>query len=226
METCPEKSPIMKLLLIGMGAGNGLAIARRFGREGFHILMVARSENKLKAFETELAAGGIRSTGYAVDISDEPAFGALLTQITAGHPDIGILHYNASAFNPAKPSAMSIPVFENDLRINLIAAVMAVQAVFPQMKKRGSGAIFFTGGGTAFHAPPELASLAIGKAALRSLAFTLAAECRPLGIHAATITIDGMVKAGTRFDPELIADGFWRLYRQPEAEWETEVIWK
>jgi len=216
----------MKLLLIGMGPGNGLAIARRFGREGFHILMVARSEEKLTAFSAELAAEGIRSTGYAADISDESAFGALLTRIAAEHSDIGILHYNASAFNPAKPSEISIPVFEKDLRINLIAAVMAVQAVFPQMKKRGSGAILFTGGGTAFHAPPQLASLAIGKAALRSLAFTLAAECRPLGIHAATITIDGMVKAGTRFDPDLIADEFWRLYRQPAAEWETEVIWK
>ncbi len=216
----------MKLLLIGMGAGNGLAIARRFGRDGFHILMVARNMSKLQEFESELAERNIQSTGYAADISDQADFGAVLTRIVAEHTDISVLHYNASAYNPANPSGMSIPVFENDFRTNLTGALMAVQAVFPQMKERSGGAIFFTGGGTAFNAPPQLASLAMGKAALRSLAFTLAKECKPLGIHVATITINGMVKAGTRFDPELIADEFWRLYQQPEEEWETEVIWE
>lgn len=216
----------MKLLLIGMGGGNGLAIARRFGREGFHILMVARNEQKLRSYETTLNDLGIRSTGYAVDIGDETAFGALLEKLIAEHGDISILHYNASAYNPATPSAMSMPVFMDDLRVNLIGAVAAAQAVLPQMKSRGSGTIFLTGGGTALHAPASLASLAIGKSGLRSLAFTLAVECKPLGIHVATVTIDGMVQVGTRFDPDMIAAEFWRLYRQTPEDWQTEVIWE
>ncbi len=30
-----------------MGPGNGLALAKRFGREGFHILMMARNAERL-----------------------------------------------------------------------------------------------------------------------------------------------------------------------------------
>lgn len=215
----------MKLLLIGMGPGNGLSIAKRFGRAGFEILMVARKEAALQHFKTELANAGIKSEAFAVDISDDMAFAQLLEKIAHDHTDIDILHYNASAYNPAKPSEIKLDVFMKDLKTNIVGAILAVQAVMPQFKKRNHGVIFFTGGGTAIKAPAMLASLGIGKAAIRNLTFSLADECKDYGIHVATITISGMVKAGTHFDPDLIADEFWRLYQQPQGAWETEVMW-
>jgi NAD(P)-dependent dehydrogenase (short-subunit alcohol dehydrogenase family) len=215
----------MKLLLVGMGPGNGLSIAKRFGREGFEILMVARNETALQDFSIELATEGIKSSGYAVDITDDVAFAQLLKRVVQEHDDIEIAHYNASAYNPAKPSEIDLEVFNKDLKINIVGAILAVQAVLPQMKDRSRGAIFLTGGGTAINPPAFLASLGIGKAAIRNFTISLADECKDYGIHVATITISGMVKAGTRFDPDLIADEFWRLYQQPQAEWETEVMW-
>ncbi len=215
----------MKLLLVGMGPGNGISIAKRFGREGFEILMVARNEEKLKTYVSELAADGIRAQAYPADIADSESFTRVLEHIIAEHPDIEILHYNASSYNPAMPSQISLPVFLSDLNINVVGALLAAKAVFQQMKDSGHGTLFFTGGGTALQAPPALASLGMGKAAMRNLVFSIAQEGAPLGIHAATVTITGMVKAGTRFDPELIADEFWRLYQLPKEKWETEVVW-
>ncbi|MCW5922068.1 MAG: SDR family NAD(P)-dependent oxidoreductase [Saprospiraceae bacterium] len=214
----------MKLLLIGMGPGIGLALARRFGREGFEILMVARNEQKLKDFEAQLAAENIRAKGYPVDIAAEDSYIRMLEKLAAEHSDIEVLHYNPSAFNPALPSQISLPVFLNDFKINVMGALSAAQAVFPHMKSRGRGTLFFTGGGTALKAPPAMASLGIGKAGLRSLVFSLAQECKPLGIHVATLTICGAVEPGTRFDPDLIAGEFWRIYAQPKEQWETEVV--
>ncbi|MCB0527961.1 MAG: SDR family NAD(P)-dependent oxidoreductase [Saprospiraceae bacterium] len=216
----------MKLLLIGMGPGNGLSIARRFGREGFHILMVARNKAKLEQYVSDLAAEGILATGIPADIADEKAFKEAMQQVAAEHQDITILHYNASAYNPATPSGISLEVLHSDLSINLIGAIIAVQAVFPLMKSRKRGTIFLTGGGTALQAPAMLASLGMGKAGLRNLAFSLAQECKPLGIHVATLTISGMVQPGTKFDPDLIAEKFWTLYEQARDNWETEVIWQ
>ncbi|MCC6282310.1 MAG: SDR family NAD(P)-dependent oxidoreductase [Saprospiraceae bacterium] len=216
----------MKLLLIGMGPGNGISIAKRFGREGFEILMVARSEEKLKAFAAELAQEGISSQCYPADIADSDTFVRLLEHVSSEHADIEILHYNASSYNPATPSEISLPVFLNDLNINVVGALLAAKAVFPQMKSREHGTMFFTGGGTALQAPAMLASLGMGKAAMRNLVFSIAQEGAPLGIKAATITISGMVKPGTRFDPDLIAEEFWRLYQLPKGQWETEVMWQ
>ena len=215
----------MKLLLVGMGPGNGISIAKRFGREGFEILMVARNEDKLNRYVTELSGMGIRAQAYSADIADSESFMQALETILSTHSDIDILHYNASSYNPAMPSQISLPVFLNDLNINVVGALLAAKAVFPQMKDRGHGTLFFTGGGTALQPPALLASLGVGKAAMRNLVFSIAEEGAPLGIHAATVTITGMVKAGTRFDPDLIADEFWRLYQLPKEQWETEVIW-
>jgi len=213
----------MKLLLIGIGPGIGMAVARRFGRAGFEILMVARDADKLQRFEQDLAAESIRSQSFTVDIADEPAFTGLLTQLAAEHPDLDVLHYNASAFNPAPPSAISIPVFHQDFQINTIGALIAAQAFLPAMKNRRAGTIFLTGGGSALKAPPELVSLSIGKAGMRNLAFALADECTPLGIRVATVTVHGMVQPGTKYDPDIIAGEFLRLYQLPKGTWEQEV---
>jgi NADP-dependent 3-hydroxy acid dehydrogenase YdfG len=216
----------MKLLLIGMGPGMGYSIAKRFGQAGFDILMLARNAEKLSAYESELAQLGIRAKGYAADLADHKSLATLLQSVVSEQPDIEIMHYNASAYNPALPSAIDLNVFLDDLNVNITGALLAAQAVMPQMRARGKGTLFMTGGGTAFDAPPELASLGIGKAGMRSLALTLAKECKPLGIHVATITVCGMIKPGTPFDPDLIAGAFWQLYGQEEGQWEVEMIMK
>ena len=214
----------MKLLLIGVGPGIGLAVARRFGREGFEVLMIARDDEKLQTFEQELRATGIAATGYSTDIADEAAYGRVLAQIAQEHPDLDIMHYNASAFHPALPSEMALPVFKSDLQINLTGALMAAQTFLPSMKARGKGTLFFTGGGSALKAPANLTALSIGKAGMRNLALGLAQECAPLGIQVATVTVCGMVQPGTKYDPDLIAAVFWRLYQLPRDQWETEVM--
>lgn len=215
----------MKLLLIGMGPGMGLSIARRFGRAGFEILMMARNADKLRQLSDTLKAEGIASQGIPADIADPDAFRAALDQVVQAHPDIDILHYNASAYNPALPSEIRLDVFLSDLNVNVTGALLAAQAVLPQMRARGAGVLFLTGGGTALRAPAMLASLGVGKAAMRNLAFSLYDECGPMGVRVATVTIRGMIAPGTAFDPDAIAGKFWEMYEQRAEKWEAEVMW-
>jgi NAD(P)-dependent dehydrogenase (short-subunit alcohol dehydrogenase family) len=90
------------------------------------------------------------------------------------------------------------------------------------MRRRGRGTLLFTGGGLALGPKPGLAAAAMGKAALRSLALSLAAELAPEGIHAATVTIRGFVQPGTPLSPGTVAEVFWELHRQDPAHWEAE----
>jgi NAD(P)-dependent dehydrogenase (short-subunit alcohol dehydrogenase family) len=187
--------------------------------------MLARNAEKLQEVEGVLAADGITSTSYAVDIADRAAYTAVIHKIAAEHPDVDLLHYNPSAYNPANPSVLDLKVFDSDMQINVTGGIIAVQAFWPLMLKRGHGVVFFTGGGSAFKAPPELTSLSMGKAAMRNYALTLALEGKPLGIHVGTVTVCGPVKPGTRFDPDLVANHFWDMYRQKDAgTWTTEIV--
>jgi NAD(P)-dependent dehydrogenase (short-subunit alcohol dehydrogenase family) len=64
----------------------------------------------------------------------------------------------------------------------------------------------------------------VAKAGLRNLAYSTAGELGPDGVHVTTVTIRGMLKVGTAFDPELIAEHYWRLHQQGRAEWEPEFV--
>jgi len=114
------------------------------------------------------------------------------------------------------------------LQVNVAGALAAAQAVLPGMRARGSGAILFTGGGLAFDPTswPAAASLALGKAALRNLAFSLHAELAPSGIHAGLLTIAGAVQPGTPFDPAHIAEAFWRLAGDAPGAFRAELIFR
>ena len=93
------------------------------------------------------------------------------------------------------------------------------------MQKAKAGKIFLTGGGLALNPYYEYVSLGIGKAAMRSLSISLSQELKEYGIHVATITIDGMIEPGGRFDPDRIAKEYWRLYNQKPGKQEIEVIY-
>jgi len=88
------------------------------------------------------------------------------------------------------------------------------------------GTILFTGGGLALEPEPGASSLAIGKAAIRNLAFSLYRELAPFHIHVATVTICGYVRDGTKFSPGSIADSFFHLHQQSEGQWEREFVYQ
>ena len=77
-----------------------------------------------------------------------------------------------------------------------VAAVTAAQEVLPAMRAAGRGTLLFTGSGVALKPWAPGAALGMQKAALRSYVFALADEVGPLGIHAATVTIQGVVGVG------------------------------
>jgi hypothetical protein len=89
------------------------------------------------------------------------------------------------------------------------------------MRAAGVGTILFTGGGFADHPVPALATLSLGKAALRSAATILGAELAEDATRVATVTIAGQVAPGTAFDPDLIAERFWQIV-QSDGDWQSE----
>ena len=72
---------------------------------------------------------------------------------------------------------------------------------------------------------PEVTSLSLGKAGVRAPTELLDKRFGPSDVHVATVTVGGAVAPGTAFDPDDIAEHYWRLHTQPEEEeWEREVV--
>lgn len=210
-------------LSIGSGSGMGLATAERFAREGYRVVLSARSGGKVQALAKALQAKGFNAEARTVDAGNSVSLAALIQDVVKDHGSIDVVHYNAAALHKSTVLEQPIETFNTDLAVNIGGALAAIQTVLPFMTKQASGSILLTGGGFAFCPPPEFLSIGIGKAGLRALTNGLFEDLKAKGIHIATVTVAMFVSPDL---PEArgVADHFWTLHTQPKSDWTWEIV--
>src|ERR1700733_11216382 len=209
------------LLLVGAGPGLGMAVARRFAEGGYRVTLVARSTDGLRHLGDGLAGTGVQVDTVAADASDPDAFGARIAELYDKEGAPGLIIYNAVMGAPDKLLTSSVEHLQTAYAVDVISAIVVTQVAAPAMRAGGSGTIIVTGGGFADYPIPALATISLGKAALRSAATMLGADLEPDGIRVATLTIAGQIVAGTAFDPENIAKRYWEVV-QSDGPWQAE----
>ncbi|NUS26999.1 MAG: SDR family NAD(P)-dependent oxidoreductase [Streptomyces sp.] len=167
-------------VVIGAGPGIGLAVARRFAREGFDLALIARSEETVATAVERL--DGVRALPLIADSGDETALRAALDTAAAelGAPDVVV--YNAAVIRPDAVGELPLRTRLDTYAVNVLGALTAAAHTAPGMAERGRGTFV------------------------------------------ATVTVSGPVAPGTAWDPDEIADHYWRLHIQPRTEWEREVL--
>jgi NAD(P)-dependent dehydrogenase (short-subunit alcohol dehydrogenase family) len=216
----PETIDPDHLLLIGAGPGVGAAVVRRFGREGFLATLISRSGSPDLA--SGLRGGGIEIETIAADIADLDSYRQTLESIYAAPGAPGVVAYNAALPDPGEILDATVEQLRTAHDVDVIGAVVAAQVAAPVLRAAGAGTLLATSGSFADNPVAILATLSIGKAALRSAQTLIAAGVAADGVHAATVTIVGAVKPGTDFDPDKIAELFWTAHTDPKDAWKTE----
>ena len=211
-------------VIIGVGPGLGLALAKKFHKEEFDICILARSLDKLESYIDQIDTGPGKIYCYGADVGNRISLESTLKTILEEHGTPELLIYNVSLLRPAIPEQIDYEIFIDDFKINVGGMLLTHQVMFPAMKKEGSGTFLITGGGLALSPFYELASLGVGKAGLRNLAGSLAQEVKGSGVRLYTITINGMIQTDTKFDPELISDKFLEVYKKGLSPGEYEII--
>jgi NAD(P)-dependent dehydrogenase (short-subunit alcohol dehydrogenase family) len=217
----PEAVDPHHLLLIGAGPGVGAAVVRRFGRGGYRSTLISRGAT-LDQLAHELRSGGLQIEAIGADIENLDGYRKLLERIFAAPGAPGVVVYNAALPDPGQILDTTVERLQTAHDVDVLGAVVAAQVAAPILRTAGGGTLLVTSGGFADNPVPALASLSIGKAALRSAQTLIAAGVREDGIHAATITIVGAVKPGTDFDPDKIAELFWTAHTDSKDAWQTE----
>jgi short-subunit dehydrogenase len=210
------------LLLVGAGPGLGLAIARRFAVGGYRVTLVGRSLDRLADLVGGLSDTGAEIGAIEADAGDPDGLGARMAELYRGEGAPGVIVYNAVMGTPDQLLSASVAHLQAAYAVDVIGAIVVAQVAAPAMRAAGFGTMIVTGGGFADHPIPALATISLGKAALRSAATMLAADLEPDGIRVATLTIAGQIAAGTEFDPERIAERYWDVV-QTDGAWQSEV---
>jgi NAD(P)-dependent dehydrogenase (short-subunit alcohol dehydrogenase family) len=206
------------LVIVGVGPGLGLSLAKRFGTDKFKVGLIARRQNELDEYISSLSSLGIEAAGFSADVTDErqlqEAFGGFRKKFGR----IDVLIYNAAVIQPVSAVEATTEIVNKHLQVNLLGAVSSVQQVVAEMIERKEGAILFTGGGHSdLSAIPFLTPLSIGKSGLRSYAHCLHDELAGQGVYAGMFSIAGVIKEGTLFDPDRIAECYYDLYNKRET---------
>jgi NAD(P)-dependent dehydrogenase (short-subunit alcohol dehydrogenase family) len=210
------------LLLVGAGPGLGAAVARRFAREGFRLTLVARSEGTIAPLAQELRAAGADVAVVQADAGDAESLRGALAPLFAAPGAPGVVIYSAALAAFDELLTVSPEQLATAYAVDVIGGVLTAQLAVPAMRAAGGGTLLFTGGGFADALPQGLATLSLGKLALRAVATMLARQLRDDDIHAGSLTIAGQIVAGTPFDPDRIADAYWAICNEGPDAWREE----
>jgi NAD(P)-dependent dehydrogenase (short-subunit alcohol dehydrogenase family) len=217
--------------VVGIGPGNGRALARRFSSAGFALAMLSR--------RTDLSAGLAAELGdaraYECDVADAASVGRAFARIEAELGEVDVLVFNAGSGTWGSVEEISPQAFETAWRVNALGLLLTAQAVIPAMKRKSAGSIVVIGATSSRRGMPRTAAFAPAKAAQRSLAESMARQLWPAGIHVSLIIIDGVIDLErTRermpdkpddffLKPEDIAETACWLTRQARSAWAFEV---
>ena len=151
------------IVIIGAGPGLGAAVARRFGREGFSIALIARNQSKIDAMAAELTAAGFTASAYAADVRTPASLEAALKRAAAELGPITALQYSPlPSRDYLKPVLEMTPELALEaLQFSTLGLIHAVRAVLPAMRQAGSGSIIMINGGTSVKARADFAGTSV-----------------------------------------------------------------
>ncbi|WNC13954.1 SDR family NAD(P)-dependent oxidoreductase [Brevibacillus brevis] len=210
------------IVVVGAGPGVGNNVAKKFGSNNFRVVLVSRNQESLDQYVNEMSAEGIEAYAVPADAASPASLTAAFERIKKDLGTIDVLVYNAAVLKDGQPTSLTSQSLMSHLQVDVASALHCALQVIPDQAAQQEGTILFTGGGFALYPATAFAALSVGKAALRTLTFTLADEMKPQGIFVGTVTIAGNVAPGSRFAPERIADKYWELYEKRE---EHEIVY-
>lgn len=217
----------MKLIII-IGAGPGISqgVARKFGKEGYKIALVARSENKLKELVNDLKKEGFDATYAIGDVADENNLKKAMSEIRESSGHASMILYNAAAVTVKDILEQDWETIKSNLDISVGGYFNLMKAVLPYCITNKTGKLFVTGGGFALQGDPQWTSLSLGKAALRNLVQAFQKRVEGTNIHVAQLTVCGYVNPhDEKYNPDAIAEQYWKLFNQKPGEFENEIIY-
>src|SRR5262245_32885965 len=232
-------------LPVGVRWGVGGAIAQKFAREGFFVVLTTRSAGNATTLQKAIVEQGGESTIVELDLVSRESIARAFATIRqeAGDPDV--LVYNAGYLEgrdlpPDKELLEHVPIeiFETAQHVASRGPFLVAQEVLPAMRKRGSGSFLISNNASSLRGKKRMTgqSLYYPRVMMRTLAQVLTEEYSEHGVHVANVVIDGLIDSpGTRalpraqqqpdvvMNPVKIAEAFYYLHTQDQSCWTHEL---
>lgn len=211
-------------MITGGSSGIGLATAKRFAAEGYHVAICGRSLKKLEAAKTQIDAcftSDASCHAISVDLSDVASTKRVGEEMLSIFGRVDVLINNASMAPMSDFEAIEPDVFESTTNVNIRSVFYLTQIAWRAMKAQGSGTVVNISSMAAVDPFPGFNLYGASKAWIELLTSALAVEGKEDGLRVCAVR-PGAVEtpmlrglfpdfpADQCVQPEEIANQVWR----------------
>jgi short-subunit dehydrogenase len=235
------------IAIFGAGPGLGQAIAHRYGREGYAVVLVARRREPLDLLAKDLTSAGATAHVITADLSHTDATPRLAEQIHAKAGNLDAFYYAPTPGGGFVPAANLTPQHaQGFMPLSFYTLLALVQEFLPHMLEQGAGAILTAQGASSVQGLPNMSGPGPAQAAQRNYLQSLHAEVAEKGVYVGMLYIGAAIKnsafhtemekakaAGNpvwempTVDPAHLADLLWKMHsakRPQEATYPEDLF--
>ncbi|GAB4537043.1 MAG: SDR family oxidoreductase [Pleurocapsa sp.] len=233
-------------LITGASQGIGKATALLFAKNGYDLIITARTKDKLEAVAQQIRNLDRQVIAITTDTSDRAAVEALINLALERFFKIDVLINNAGICMSAPMAETTIEDWERIINVNLWGYIYTINALLPHFLARKQGNIINVGSFGGKVPLPNMTAYCTSKHAIVGLTETLRIELEPLGIHVSGVHpsvtntdflertifkasnpqesnnrrqgMEQMLNSPLASSSEDIAKAIWHTVKHPEAE--------
>lgn len=188
-------------VVTGASSGFGAMTARALAEAGHTVYAGMRDvagRNAAAAAElAEFAAGGRAAYAVEMDVADQSSVDAAIDRIVTENGRLDVVVHNAGHMTLGPVEAFTVEQIASVYDVNVLSTQRVNRAALPHLRRQRDGLLVWVGsssarGGT----PPYLGPYFAAKAAMDSLAVSIAAEVARFGIDT-SIIVPGSFTTGT-----------------------------
>jgi short-subunit dehydrogenase len=207
------------IAVFGAGPGLGQAVAHRYARAGYDVILVGRHREPLELLAADLARTGATAHVITADLSHTDAAPQLAEQIRAKVGDLDALYYGPTPDGDFVPAAKLTPQYAQELMpLSFYTLVALVQEFLPHMLERNDGAILTAQGASTKQGPPNMSGPGPAQAAQRNYLQSLHAEVAKKGVYV------GMLYIGAAIENSAFHTQMEKAKAAGEPVWEMPVV--
>lgn len=174
-------------IITGASAGIGRATARLFAENGAHVVLAARSTEKLEALTDEIQTQGGSVLAVPTDVAQEESVQHLVAKTIERYGRVDILINNAGVGGAGAIADYPAEAYQQLIAINLLGPFYGMQAVVPNMREHGGGLIINVSSTATKQLYPIVGAYTSTKYALNSLSDAERLELAPDNIRVITV---------------------------------------
>ncbi|WP_068259475.1 SDR family NAD(P)-dependent oxidoreductase [Rubripirellula obstinata] len=194
-------------VVTGGSAGLGFLIAQALLRQDYFVVIVGRSEERLREAARQLEAGSVKGVAFQVaDVTVSSDAKLVFDEVLKNQGRLDVLVNCVGQSDRGQIATLTVDRLNELINQNVVSAMLCCQSAIELLEKSG-GVIVNIGSLAAKVSPRFLGGYAIAKHALAAMTGQMRLELRPKGIHVGLVN-PGPIRrsdAGSRYDNQLDA---------------------